>query len=591
MNCDLISIRKSDERPMEGFFGRLLRIDLSSQSWAWETIPGNLIEDYLGGKGMGTLLLTQEAPPRIDYSDPRNPIIFSNGCFADLPIYGSSRYGIFTKSAQTGGYLECYGGGRTAILLSRTGNDAIIIKGKSPNPVYLEISHEGVLFRDGSPIWGLPTDQSLETMLREVGEPGASALAIGPAGEAGVKFAMVINEGGRSFGRGGLGAIWGSKRLKGVVFHGTERRRPADLSALKALYKQMRREGQGKELTRMFRTYGSPMMVGIMNTIRAFPTRYWEEGTVQGWECLTAEYLKKTCQVRSIACPHCFLACGKRTKVKRGPYKGLTISGPDYQTVAAFGGLCLIGSLEEILKVNDLCNRLGLDTVSAGNVIAFAMKASQDGRLNLNLPFGDTARTEELLQKIVHRDGLGGILADGVRDASRTLGLEDLAIHVKGLELPGFDPRSLKGMGLAYATSQRGAAHLQSLFYLDEIKREYRTEDIPERVRALVEAEDRMTLFDMLLICKFYGNYLGWNDIIELIEAVTGRRFREEELRERVSKVLSLSMEFNRQEGISVEEDTLPVKFLEKAGRNGIRLPPEELKIMVAEYHRLRGWK
>jgi len=591
VNCDLISIRKSDERPMEGFFGRLLRIDLSSQSWAWETIPGNLIEDYLGGKGMGTLFLTQEAPPRIDYSDPQNPIIFSNGCFADLPIYGSSRYGIFTKSAQTGGYLECYAGGRTAVLLSRTGNDAIIIKGKSPNPVYLEISHEGVLFRDGSPIWGLPTDQSLEKMLREVGEPGASALAIGPAGEAGVKFAMVINEGGRSFGRGGLGAIWGSKRLKGVVFHGTERRRPADLSALKALYKQMRREGQGKELTRMFRTYGSPMMVGIMNTIRAFPTRYWEEGTVQGWECLTAEYLKKTCQVRSTACPHCFLACGKRTKVKRGPYKGLTISGPDYQTVAAFGGLCLIGSLEEILKVNDLCNRLGLDTVSAGNVIAFAMKASQDGRLNLNLPFGDTARTEELLQKIVHRDGLGGILADGVRDASRTLGLEDLAIHVKGLELPGFDPRSLKGMGLAYATSQRGAAHLQSLFYLDEIKREYRTEDIPERVRALVEAEDRMTLFDMLLICKFYGNYLGWNDIIDLIEAVTGRRFREEELRERVSKVLSLSMEFNRQEGISVEEDTLPVKFLEKAGRNGIRLPPEELKIMVAEYHRLRGWK
>ena len=576
---------------MEGFFRRLLRIDLSSQSWAWETIPGNLIEDYLGGKGMGTLFLTQEAPPRIDYSDPQNPIIFSNGCFADLPIYGSSRYGIFTKSAQTGGYLECYGGGRTAIFLSRTGNDAIIIKGKSPNPVYLEISHEGVLFRDGSPIWGLPTDQSLETMLREVGEPGASALAIGPAGEAGVKFAMVINEGGRSFGRGGLGAIWGSKRLKGVVFHGTERRRPADLSALKALYKQMRREGQGKELTRMFRTYGSPMMVGIMNTIRAFPTRYWEEGAVQGWECLTAEYLKKICQVRSTACPHCFLACGKRTKVKRGPYKGLTISGPDYQTVAAFGGLCLIGSLEEILKVNDLCNRLGLDTVSAGNVIAFAMKASQDGRLNLNLPFGDTARTEELLQKIVHRDGLGGILADGVRDASRTLGLEDLAIHVKGLELPGFDPRSLKGMGLAYATSQRGAAHLQSLFYLDEIKREYRTEDIRERVRALVEAEDRMTLFDMLLICKFYGNYLGWNDIIDLIEAVTGRRFREEELRERVSKVLSLSMEFNRQEGISVEEDTLPVKFLEKAGRNGIRLPPEELKIMVAEYHRLRGWR
>ena len=576
---------------MEGFFRRLLRIDLSNQSWAWETVPGNLIEDYLGGKGMGTFLLTQETPPGIDSTDPQNPIIFSNGCFADLPIYGSSRYGIFTKSAQTRGYLECYGGGHTAILLSRTGNDAIIIKGKSVDPVFLEISHKGVFFRDASPIWGLPTDQSVEMMLGVVVEPQASALVIGPAGEAGVKFAMVINEVGRSFGRGGLGAIWGSKRLKGVAFHGTENRRPADLSRLKAFYKKMQKEGKGRALTRMFRTYGSPMMVGIMNTMKAFPTRYWEEGAVQGWECLTAEYLKKICQVRSIACPHCFLACGKRTKVKKGPYKGLTISGPNYQTVAAFGGLCLISSLEEILYLNDLCNRLGLDTVSAGNVIAFAMKASQDGRLDLNLPFGDAARTEEILQRIAHRDGLGGILAEGVRDAARTLGLEDLAIHVKGLEPPGFDPRSLKGMGLAYATSQRGATHLQSLFYLDEIKREYKAEDIRELVRVLVETEDRMILFDMLLLCKFYRNYLGWDDIIYLIEAVTGRRFREEELRERASKILSLSMAFNRQEGISIEEDTLPVKFLRKAGKNGTCLPPEELEIMVAEYHRLRGWR
>jgi aldehyde:ferredoxin oxidoreductase len=196
-----------------------------------------------------------------------------------------------------------------------------------------------------------------------------------------------------------------------------------------------------------------------------------------------------------------------------------------------------------------------------------------------------------LLRDITHRDGLGEILAEGVREAARVLGLEDLAIHVKGLEPPGFDPRSLKGMGLAYATSQRGAAHLQSLFYLDEIKRGYKPGDVRERVRALVEAEDRMTLFDMLLLCKFYGTYLGWEDIVLLVEAVTGRQFREEELRQRVSKILSLAMAFNRQEGISVEEDTLPANLLKKAGRNGIGLPPEELEKMVAEYYRLRGWR
>jgi aldehyde:ferredoxin oxidoreductase len=577
--------------PMQGFFRRLLRIDLSSQVWAWEAIPGDLIEEHLGGKGIGTHFLVHETPPGIDWHDPQNPIIFSNGCFADLPIYGSSRYGIFTKSAQTGGYLECYGGGRTAIFLSRTGNDVVIISGKSSNPVFLEISHEGVLFRDGSSIWGLPADQSLGRMLESVGGSHASALVIGPAGESGVKFAMVINEKGHSFGRGGLGAIWGAKRLKGVVFHGREHRKPADLPGLKAFYRRMRKEEEGKELTRMFRTYGSPMMVGIMNTMCAFPTRYWEEGAVEGWERLTAEHLKETCQVRSVACPHCFLACGKRTTVKKGRHKGLVISGPNYQTVAAFGGLCLISSLEEIVHLNDLCNRLGLDTVSTGNVIAFAMKAAQDGKLDLNLPFGDTSRTEEIIQKIAYRDGPGKILAEGVRDAARILGLEDLAIHVKGLEPPGFDPRSLKGMGLAYATSQRGATHLQSLFYLDEIKGEYRTENIRELVKAMVEAEDRMTLFDMLLLCKFYGNYLAWKDIISLIAAVTGKRFREGELRERVSKVLSLSMAYNRREGISVKEDTLPVRFLKKAGKGAARLVPEELEIMVAEYHRLRGWK
>jgi aldehyde:ferredoxin oxidoreductase len=185
---------------------------------------------------------------------------------------------------------------------------------------------------------------------------------------------------------------------------------------------------------------------------------------------------------------------------------------------------------------------------------------------------------------------LGEILAEGVRDAANILGLEDLAIHVKGLEPPGFDPRSLKGMGLAYAVSQRGATHLQSFFHLDEIKREDNVKDIKERVRALVEVEDLMILFDMLLLCKFYRSYLSWNEVIYLIEAVTGRSFREEELRERVSKILDLSRAFNRQEGISVKEDTLPVKFLKKAGHDGIGLSPEELEIGVAEYHRLRGW-
>jgi len=576
---------------MEGFFKRLLRIDLTDQSWGWETVHENLIEEHLGGKGLGTFLLVQEALPGVDSSDPRTPLVFSNGCFADLPIHGSSRYGVFSKSPQTGGFLECYGGGRTAISLSRTGNDAILVTGRSPNPVFLEISHEGVSFRDASPIWGSPTDRSMESVLKDVGNPEASALVIGPAGEAGVKFAMVINEGGRSFGRGGLGAVWGSKRLKGVVFHGSEPRNVADLMGLKAFYRNMRKREGERELTHMFRTYGSPMMVGIMNTMRAFPTRYWEEGTVQGWECLTAEHLRKTCHVKPISCQHCFLACGKKTRVKIGPHKGLTISGPDYQTVAAFGGLCLIHPLEEIIYLNDLCNRLGLDTVSAGNVIAFVMKASQDGRLDLGLPFGDAVRTEEVLQMIAYRDGLGGILAEGVRDASRMLGLEDLAVHVKGLEPPGFDPRSLKGMGLAYATSQRGATHLQSLFYLEEIKREYRSKDIQELVKALVEAEDRMTLFDMLLLCKFYRNYFTWSDIMFLLEAVAGRRFHEDELRERISKTLDLSMAFNTREGIFIEDDTLPGRFFKKAGRNGVRLSPRELEFMVAEYHRLRGWR
>jgi aldehyde:ferredoxin oxidoreductase len=576
---------------MKGFFNQLLRINLSHQKTTVEAIPESVLRSYLGGKGLGSYLLLKENPPRIDPFSPQNRLIITLGPLADTPFYGSSRYAVFTKSPQTGIYSESYSGGKVTFSLSRTGYDAIIIEGKSNDPIFLEISDKEVLFHPATSLWGKETYQAEEAILKEVGKD-SGALVIGPAGENLVKFAVIESERWRSLGRAGIGAVMGSKKLKGIAFHGKKRREVADSSSLKRLAEEFKDRVKGNQIIHMYKKYGTPMLVSIMNTIGAFPTQYWSKGTMEGWEGISAESLMEHCRVSSIACPHCFMACGKISEIKQGRHRGLRIMGPEYETIYAFGGLCMVKSIEEIIYLNDLCDRLGMDTITAGNLAAFAIEASKNKKIKDNLQYGDVDGIAEVLTKIAYKKGVGKILSEGVRHAAKVWGMEATAIHVKGLEPAGFDPRVLKGMGLAYATSDRGACHLRATFYKSELSGQIDPDQIKGKAKLFVDYEDKMTLFDALILCRFYRDLITWKDLQEIIKSTCNLSLKKKELKALASGIINLAHDFNRQEGVTRKEDKLPRRFSrEVLQETGKTIQPRDLEVMLKEYYQLRGWQ
>jgi aldehyde:ferredoxin oxidoreductase len=539
---------------------------------------------------LGSYLLLKENPPHIDPFSPQNRLIITLGPLADTPFYGSSRYAVFTKSPQTGIYSESYSGGKITLSLSRTGYDAIIIEGKSNHPIFLEISDKEVVFQSASQLWGKETYEAEEAILKKVGKD-SGALVIGPAGENLVKFAIIESEHGRSLGRAGIGAVMGSKKLKGIAFHGKKRREVADLPSLKRLSQKFKDRVKGNQIIHMYKKYGTPMLVSIMNTIGAFPTQYWSKGTLEGWEGISAESLMERCQVSSVACPHCFMACGKISEVKKGRHRGLRIMGPEYETIYAFGGLCMVNSIEEIIYLNDLCDRLGMDTITAGNLAAFAIEASKRKKIKENLQYGDADGISEILTKIAYRKGVGKILSEGVRHAASVWGMEEEAIHVKGLEPAGFDPRVLKGMGLAYATSDRGACHLRATFYKSELSGQIDPDQIKGKARLFVDYEDKMTLFDALILCRFYRDLITWKDLQEIIKSSCGLSLNKKSLKTLASGIINLARTFNQQEGMTKKEDKLPRRFFREVLQETKKtIQPEDLEVMLREYYQLRGW-
>ncbi len=577
---------------MKGFFNQLLRIDLSKKKWTVEPIPDSILRSYLGGKGLGSYLLLKENPPHIDPLAPENRLIFTLGPLADTPFYGSSRFAVFTKSPQTGIYSESYSGGKITGSFSRTGYDAILIEGRSKRPVFLEISDEEVVFHSAVHLWGKETYEAEEALLNAVEKKDAGALVIGPAGENLVKFAVIEIERWRSLGRAGIGAVLGSKKLKGIVFHGKKRRDIADPSLLKKLSEAFKKRVKDHEVVHIYKKFGTPMLVSIMNTIGAFPTQYWSKGTLEGWEGISAESLMERCDVTPSACPHCFMACGKISRVKSGRHQGLQIMGPEYETIYAFGGLCMVKSIEEIIYLNDLCDRLGMDTITAGNLVAFAIEASLKGKIGDRLQYGDADAVAEILKKIAYRKGVGEILSEGVRHAASVWGMEKEAIHVKGLEPAGFDPRVLKGMGLAYATSDRGACHLRATFYKSELSGQIDPDQVRGKARLFIDYEDKMTLFDALILCRFYRDLITWTDLDKILQATTGLSLKKKELKTIASGIIRLARDFNRQEGVTKKDDKLPRRFFrEVLQETGKSIQPEEMEVMLKEYYQLRGWE
>ena len=580
---------------MNGFYGRILDVDLDTRRFSIETVADDILKTYLGGKGLGSHLLYTKNPAGVDPLDGRNSIIFAAGPVTGSVVSGGCRYGVFTKSPLTGLYSESYSGGRVPEVLDAAGFDAVVIRGKSNVPMVLSVYPGGALFHEAPDLCGKETYET-EKIVPERYGPAAGpfkkrgVVVIGPAGENLVRFAVIANDHWRCAGRTGVGAVMGSKKLKAVLFQGDQKRPIFDGSALRAFSRAIADEGKDNPGVKAYKTMGTPMMVKLLNQAGAFPTRYWQQGSYEKWTQIGADALHSRCNVQPQACLKCFMTCGRLTTVREGRHAGLRIEGPEYETIYAFGGLCLIDSIEEIAYLNDLCDRLGMDTITGGNLCAFTIEAARRGRISSPIDYGNVDAVADLLEKIAYRKGIGAVLAEGIRLAAKEWDLEDLAVHVKGMEPAGYDPRILKGMGLSYAVSDRGACHLRATFYKPEISGMIKPDQIEGKAEMFMDFEDRLTIFDTLILCRFYRDLYTWERLGEMIPALTGVSAGKQDLRAVAASVSNLIRRFNLREGLVRDDDRLSPALHRALKDSGKIITEEELDYMVREYYRLRRW-
>jgi aldehyde:ferredoxin oxidoreductase len=576
---------------MKGFFNQILVIDLTGKEYHTEKVSDDVYKNYLGGKGLALWLLLNMNKPGVSPMSPENHFIVALGPASDSPIWGTSRYGVFTKSPLTGFVSHSYSGGSVAEPISKTGYDAIVLKGKSEKPLYLEISDKEVKFYDAGDIWGLDTYETEDSLLRKTGKKGAGALVIGPAGERLVKFAAIVNNYWRCAGRTGAGAVLGSKMVKGIVFHGSRTRELADSEAVINFSDKWRKKISEYPSAAAYKRMGTTGLVAIINKLGAFPTRYWREGRLDGWENISGEMLHSRYHVKHHACSRCLLACGRLTTINEGRHAGLKIEGPEYETIYAFGGLCMVDRLDEIMYLNDICDRLGIDTITGGNLAAFAIEASKAGKISEKIDYGDVDAIAQLLHQIAKREGIGEVLAEGILYAAKKWGMEDEAIHVKGLEPAGYDPRFFKSMGLAYAVSDRGACHLRTTAFRAEVAGLIPPEQTEGKAEILIDFEDRLTLQDALILCRFYRDLYLWDELAYIIQITTGMKLKKEEIQKIASNIQNITRTFNIREGLTSADDTLPARFFEEPlGTGKDVITRRQLEYMKEDYYRLRGW-
>ncbi|MCD6533912.1 MAG: aldehyde ferredoxin oxidoreductase family protein [Deltaproteobacteria bacterium] len=578
---------------MNGFYGRILKVDLSKRKFEIETPADDIYKKYLGGKGLASYLLFENNPPGVDPLAPENCLIFATGPFSGSRIWGSCRYGVYSKSPQTGIYSESYAGGKAPEAIDAAGFDALMINGSSNTPIVLRIHPDGADFCPADDLWGLDTYKSEDALHERFAISGyrkSGAVVIGPAGENLVRFAVIENDYWRSAGRTGLGAVMGSKKLKGILFQGDHQRPVADSEKLAAWAKDFAKTSKKLPGVKAYKSFGTPMMVKIMNEAGAFPTRYWSKGSYDEWPKIGADALHERCQVKSHACLKCFMACGRLTTIQHGRHAGLKLEGPEYETIYAFGGLCQIDSIEEIAHLNDICDRLGMDTITAGNLCAFTIEAVRRGRVDYSIDYGEVDAIAKLLTEIAEKRGIGAILAEGIRPAAAAWKLEDLAVHVKGLEPAGYDPRPLKGMGLGYATSDRGACHLRATFYKAELSGMIDPDETSGKAELFLDFENRLTIFDTLVLCRFFRDLYPWETLAELLQKVTGENIDKTGLIEIATRIADLVRRFNLREGMQANADRLPKQLHRRLEDSGKVITEEELRLMLSDYYRLRGW-
>ncbi|HEX5023340.1 MAG TPA: aldehyde ferredoxin oxidoreductase family protein [Candidatus Binatia bacterium] len=582
---------------MYGFHGRLLHVDLTTAKCSWRALDESRLRSCLGGTGLGASLLHEFAADLVEPLSPDNPLIFTSAPLVGTGLTTTAKYAVVTKSPLTGFIADSLSSSFFALELKRVGIDALVVTGRSAAPVYLFVRADKAELRGARQFWGKSASET-ESGIRDELEDGAIRVAaIGIAGENLVRFATIANE-GRQAGRGGVGAVMGSKNLKAVALRGNVPVAVADPAAVAAIAATLSQRSLGS-LTAKYREIGTVANLAVFNALGTLPTRNFQGATFANADAVSGESLTENSFSRRHGCACCTIRCERLFKSLSGAEQRL-----EYETLFALGPMCGIHEGEFVLQAARLCDHYGMDTISAGGTLAWAMECADKGLLPqaaaLGLRFGRGDALLRMLSMIAQRIDVGALLADGSRRAAAQTGSEAeyYAMHVKGLEMPGYEPRSLKTMALGLAVSPRGACHNRSGAYEADFSGEVdRLRGDAGRGALVRDAENFNGVLDSLIVCKFLRKCFDdfYRESAELLQQVTGWQYSAADLGRAGERIVTLKKLFNVAQGWQPQDDWLPPRLLSEAladgAAEGTRLTSDELRVMIDSYYRARGWE
>ncbi|MEM3506047.1 MAG: aldehyde ferredoxin oxidoreductase family protein [Candidatus Bathyarchaeia archaeon] len=609
----------SIEFDYKGYAGKILRVNLSKKEIKTQPLKKELARNYIGGSGFAIRILYDELKPGIDPLGAENKLFIGTGPLTGTLWANAGRFMVAAKSPLTGIWGESHCGGHFGPELKYAGYDAILIEGISKEPTYLRIIDDEVKLENASHIWGKDVHEACDIILKDLQE-NAQITCIGQAGENLVRFASIITNYYRAVGRTGMGAVMGSKKLKAIVVKGSKPVEVVDQDKFIELANEAGKRVLAHPQAQAMNMYGTPLLVMAKQSIGELPTKNHYTGIFPNAEALSAETIREKYWKATKACFSCYTMCKKANYVKQSKYGSIFTEGPEYETIMAFGTNCYVDDFNTVLYANLLCDRYGLDTISTGKVISFAMECYEKGIITkedangLDLSWGNADTLITLIHKIAKREGFGNILAEGVRKASSIIGKgsEKYAMHVKGLEISGQDGRTHRSVALTHAVNNRGADHLRSLVTVDQLgyeetaKERWGSDKLPEicdpyseryKALAVYTCENVYAIRDSLIVCWYT---VGWppifwiEDFAKVLPLVTGEFAfsNKEELIKIGERIVNLERCFNVREGISVKDDTLPDRFIKEPMPEGPgKGQVANLKIMLEEYYLLRGWE
>ena len=581
-----------------GYTGKILVIDLEKQKTSVEKTNIDDAKLFIGAKGLGAKYLMDHLPRDTDPLSSDNILIFTTGPLTGTRAQTSGRGTVVTKSPLTNLFVDSHFGGVFAAEMKKAGWDFIVVKNKAEKPVYIVIKDDNVEFKDASKLWGKECLEVHNSLQKTEGK--IKTAVIGPAGENLVKIACITFDGHRHAGRAGTGAVMGSKNLKAITVSGTKKILLYDKKGFNAKAKEVLQQIQENSFVPIRRKYGTPYWVQVINTEGFIPTRNYTEGYFEYGEEINAETMQQRIVDGGGACYNCVIACWNKSSIKQGSFKGTTLIGPEYETIALMGSNLGLESIEDVAYVCDRCNELGMDTISMGGILGFTIEAYNKGIITkkdldgIEIGWGKAGELAKLMEAIAHRKNkTAKLLGEGIKTASETLKAEDFAVHCKGMDIPGYDPRGAFGMGLAYATSDRGACHQRAWTVRAELNDpELDRFSFEKKAEIVKNVQDERAAFFSLVLCDFAP--ISEENCVDLWNLAAGFDHDVESYLKCGERIWNLIRLFNLREGLKPDSDKLPPRLFKepftKGPAKGIVLTEEGFEKSLQEYYMLRGW-